>query len=811
MPEARPGPRRVRRILLIHHTHTDVGYTAPPGVVAAWQSDWLRAAISLAESRPAFRWTCEGFWGVERFLERADAAWRDRFVKQVRAGRIGLSASWLNLTELPDQTLLDELCGRAARWAATQGLTVSCAMSADINGHSWGTATALLDQGVRLLFTCIHSHHGLPPLFRRHQPFWWEAPDGRRLLVYNGEHYHLGNELGLAPGALSSYLIKDECRAEEIFGDAWPVALRRIPRYLEALEAAGHPLAFAPLMISGLRTDNSPPSAAVLEQVERWAREGDPAIAIRLATLEEVLAELEAARGDWPVHRGDWPDWWSDGAASRPAAVRQFRQALRERRFCRQLADRAALPAPELDRQQAWEEELETRLGLFAEHTFSHAASLSQPWHTGVQRIAAAKEAQAALALDACARRVAELRQLLGEALPAPGLAPRWRVENLGGEPWAGPVLLPVQWHELHELGLDRPQGLEDATGAERPCQRVPEGFLSWVRLAPREGLELRLRPAPPEPPGSLRPDGGWPADGVADLAAHAAAPTWQGRENVLATAWGRLDWRPPQGVVSLLDEEGRSLIEERDPRPPFTLVHELTPCRLPEEACASRAVMGRNRKGEAVERAESRWRRLLRRESGAVCEELEVELAAPGCPWAVLLLRLHHSHPRLDVELRLHKESRWEAENLFLSLPRPAGVLWVDKAGGPLRPGIDQLPGTLLDYTSVQAGYALVAEGRGLAVAMPDQHLLQMGPLAHGPRRLAEPPAPPAGPLFAWLMTNYWETNFAAELGGFHAFRFSLHWGRACADAASALVVARQAWEDMLVLRTGDTQGGDA
>jgi hypothetical protein len=220
---------------------------------------------------------------------------------------------------------------------------------------------------------------------------------------------------------------------------------------------------------------------------------------------------------------------------------------------------------------------------------------------------------------------------------------------------------------------------------------------------------------------------------------------------------------------------------------------------------------MGRNRKGVAVERAESRWRRLLRRECGPVCEELEVELAAPGCPWAVLLLRLFHAQPRLDVELRLHKESRWEAENLFLSLPRPAGVLWVDKAGGPLRPGIDQLPGTLLDYTSVQAGYALVAEGRGLAVAMPDQHLLQMGPLAHGPRRLAEPPAPPAGPLFAWLMTNYWETNFAAELGGFHAFRFSLHWGRAGADAAGALAVARQAWEDMLVLRTGDKQGGDA
>ena len=25
------------------------------------------------------------------------------------------------------------------------------------------------------------------------------------------------------------------------------------------------------------------------------------------------------------------------------------------------------------------------------------------------------------------------------------------------------------------------------------------------------------------------------------------------------------------------------------------------------------------------------------------------------------------------------------------------------------------------------------------------------------------------------WLMTNYWETNFAAGLGGFHSFRFKV------------------------------------
>lgn len=802
---ARHGKRRVRRLLLVHHTHTDVGYTAAPGQVAAWQGDWLRLAIRLARANPAFRWTCEGFWGVERFWETAEPGERAALLEQVRAGRIGLSASWLNLSELPDQELLDELHGRAARWAAEQGLEISCAMTADINGHSWGLAQSLLKQGVRFLFSCVHGHHGLPPLFRRHQPFWWEAPDGRRLLVYNGEHYHLGNEFGLAPAATSSYLIKDDCTAEEIFGDAWIVACRRIPRYLDALEAAGHPLDFAPLMISGLRTDNSPPSGALVEQLARWEREGDPGIEIRLATLDEVLRELEAAGGDWPVHRGDWPDWWSDGAASVPGAVSRFRQALRERRLCRLAAARLGPGAAD----PAWEQELETRLGLFAEHTFSHAASVSQPWHPAVQRIAAAKEAQAALALDLCARRLSRLTRALGDALPRPGLPPRWRVLNPRDSAWAGPVLLPVAWHELHELGLDRPQRLVDSQGRERACQRRPAGFLCWLELDAAGELQLELRPAPPAPTASLAPDSALPADRVADLASHASAPTWSASSQALLTRQGRLDWDLRRGVTGLGDAAGRSLLDPADPRPPFTLVHELTPCRLPGEACSSRAVLGRNRKGEELLRRESGWQRILRRESGPVLEEVEVELSAPGCPWAVLVLGLYHDAPRLDVELRLHKESRWEAENLYLSLPRPAGELWVDKAGGPLRPGIDQLPGTCLDYTSVQAGYALCLEERGLALAMPDQHLLQLGPLEIGPRRLAEPPSPPRGPLFAWLMTNYWETNFAAELGGFHSFRFSLHWGTECAAPTSALARAREAWEEVLVLRCDHEEEG--
>ncbi len=180
----------------------------------------------------------------------------------------------------------------------------------------------------------------------------------------------------------------------------------------------------------------------------------------------------------------------------------------------------------------------------------------------------------------------------------------------------------------------------------------------------------------------------------------------------------------------------------------------------------------------------------------------------------------------RVDVAVRLHKDSVWEPENVYLSLPFTAGAheqLWLAKAGAlevgaAVRPRIDQIPGTLTDYYALDDGFALVTDepagsGMGISVAMPDCHLLQVGPLAFGERLLAGDPRLADDPqhIYAWLMNNFWETTFAASLGGFHEFRFSVRWGSglathrdsqvpahralsACRTAADGLVVFRHA-----------------
>ncbi len=116
------------------------------------------------------------------------------------------------------------------------------------------------------------------------------------------------------------------------------------------------------------------------------------------------------------------------------------------------------------------------------------------------------------------------------------------------------------------------------------------------------------------------------------------------------------------------------------------------------------------------------------------------------------------------------------------------------------VRPWIDQIPGTCLDYACVQAGIAWQDEQNALLLASPDTPLMQWGPLEYGTRRVhTQQPADEKPAAYAWLMTNYWETNFKATLGGFYEFTY--HVSAQPAQPEEELATAIQALHDPFVV----------
>jgi hypothetical protein len=102
----------IRQILLVPHTHHDVGYTASPRIVDGLHAEIVGEVLRLARDHAAtgpeqFRWTFEVARPVLAFLAGA-APERARELRRMAAeGRISVTGGYLNLTQLPSAAELD--------------------------------------------------------------------------------------------------------------------------------------------------------------------------------------------------------------------------------------------------------------------------------------------------------------------------------------------------------------------------------------------------------------------------------------------------------------------------------------------------------------------------------------------------------------------------------------------------------------------------------------------------------------------------------------------------------------------------------
>ena len=186
----------VRHIDIIHHSHTDVGYTDMPSVTRDLQVRFLDAAIDACQRNPHFRWTAEALLTVDDFWRSAAPERRQAFLRVVKSGQMDVMA--LPFNQAPFMNALE--WRQALNWIPAslwRDLQPRVAMQNDVNGFPRAGAMLVLDRGVRHLLMGINADSGGPP-FERPTAFWWKMPDGRRMLVY------LNGRLVLRCGLLAS-------------------------------------------------------------------------------------------------------------------------------------------------------------------------------------------------------------------------------------------------------------------------------------------------------------------------------------------------------------------------------------------------------------------------------------------------------------------------------------------------------------------------------------------------------------------------------------------------------------------------------
>lgn len=297
-----PGiPSPIETLYVVEMSHCDIGFTDTPSTVAEQSYEHLVHALDTADIRPSFRWTIEGAWVLEQFLERASASERARLLGRFADGRFVLSTGYLDPhSGLCSEEMLHRFGYASARAAAAFGADIRTALLDDVPGFTTAMPRVLANSGGEFCLLGANDFvGGKPNIPLGDRPFWWEGRDGSRVLTWLtwGSYAEGYFDWGLLTLSLARIRIEERIRE---------------------FEAAGYPFD-AVLVMRGF--DNADTGPGMADLAAQWnATYQNPKI--RLATPDEFFEHLLANYGDvFPTYVGDASGMWESAATVTPASA----------------------------------------------------------------------------------------------------------------------------------------------------------------------------------------------------------------------------------------------------------------------------------------------------------------------------------------------------------------------------------------------------------------------------------------------------------------------------------------------------------
>jgi alpha-mannosidase len=722
--------------------HTDVGYTDLQERALDRHRRNLNAALTRAAAHPDFRFSAECALPVLSYLDDRSPDEAGALLAAIRDGKIGWSPLFANiLTGLLDHETFARLVWPAAKLARERGLPYAAAQITDVPGQTATFPMVLAASGIKYLASAANPERAVPLVAATSttegttypQLYYWEGPDGSRVLHWRGQHNGDGSRFGfdLGPDQMGRRLSDWLQSQPALLARDWPydVAL------LYGADWQGNAV-FKEQMVANLEEYNR--------------RFQFPRIIAGRA--EDFFRDVERRYGPRiPVRRGDTGLYREDGAASTAAELAEFRTA--------QLTARAADlldlwdkrlgtgdPARATERAALWRDLL-----LFGEHTWGADVSVSAP---SSRQTVAQWEYKRRFILGGAAAARDHLEAGLVRLAQATGPGRRRLVFNGGS--WERSDVARVPGGAGKTLTQD---------GVELPAVDLENGdalvvFKEVPPLGYVTAIETDREARPPVPDGETLEATAGGFSVKLDSATGAIASLVGGdKERVKPGPWS--------GLNQLVYARGGE-------RSALWTSGDRTDLKTPPELEISQAALVRG------------WRERL----PGIGVRLVAQRAIAGCASVVSTVTLYDGLPWIDIENRIVKDAVLAKEALYVAFPfaftkptveleMPLGRITVER---------DQQAGSCRDWYC-HTHWAWLHEGaEGVLWSGPDTPLLTLNDLVRGAWRRS---IVPDGTLFAYAMNNYWHTNFAAAQSGPATFRFRL----SLLGSGDAAEPARRGW----------------
>jgi alpha-mannosidase len=744
--DAGAAGQQVKEIIVVCKTHFDIGYThRVKDLMNYYRTTMIDRALGIMDKsrdlppEQQFVWTSPG-WVMEKVLEDWPGQTPERRGRLETAFKSGKFVTHALPFSIEAELMEPEEFARGYMFADTvsrqYGLPLSRgAKTTDVPSQSRALATGLAHGGVKLMHIGCNWPsgyvHGLPPVF------WWEGPDGSRVLTMYSSIYGTCTAFWPWGGHGDPFVGRNLLPPPD-----WPYKT------------------WVAIIVTG---DNSgPPSAEGVKSIFAEVAKKLPGARARMGTMEDFADALLAEKPDLPVVKGETPDTWIHGCMCDPGGMRTARNArpllpavevlnTQLRGWGVPVAD----PAKELAR--AYEQSL-----LYSEHTWGGAASVNA-YGDAFQKLPAGQFANlegswedktdyireaGSIATSLLAANLAALAQAVNRAGP--------RVVVFNPLPWPRSGVVEVNGKRFFAKDVP-PCGymtLSDTSDRSDPADSTNlENEFFKVKLDPARGTI-----------GSL-------------------VDKRTGREWVDADA--------AHGLGQYLNERFDKAQTDgycrdyQQGRWGGTLHPGMHKPGLP---------------GDVPYRAASPANGSVRIGRGGLAESAVMDLPgdpANHLPASELRVTLCRSEPYVDVELTIKDKPKdnWpEADWLCLSFKIDSPRFHVGRTLGIMDPATDILPGANRHLYAVGPGVALTdADGAGIAVCPLDHPLVSLDTPGMWKFSLDFVPRKPV--VYLNLYNNQWNTNYRYWYPGTWSSRVRLWtFGRDTAPATALVIPSLEA-----------------
>jgi alpha-mannosidase len=744
-------PAKKWTIFLVPHEHLDVGYSDFQTKLAELHSRVIDEAIQMSEKHPEFRFSLDGYWQAQSFLEGRSDEEKERLFKALREKRIFVPAQHsVMLTGFPTaETLLRSFYG-AHKLNRASGAAWDYANSTDVPSYSWSYASILAAAGLKYFASAANADRG-PTLMlgnlHRQSPFWWEGPDGSRVLMWYARHYHqIRSEFGLPPVVATGY--------------------EGLPSFLHVYDRPDY-VANA-VMLHGSQWENTSLHEEQATLVQRWSNVfAYPQL--QFSGFAEALGKIaESAGKNIPVIRGDGGPFWEDGIASDAYHAVLERENERRALSAEKLATVASLVDQRWKPSRAAIDSMWDSILLMNEHTWGWGRSVTEPHSEDSVKELAYKRLRATIARD-------NIDYLLDRAMTTIA----GRVDTPAR---ALVVFNTLNWNRdgWVEFDLQKTRELVDVETNTVVKFEVLQDHPAYQRIrfmaseVPAMGYRTyNVRDKRPEAPTQV-------------IATGTAAAG-----NTVENSYYRIIIDEQSGAVrSIYDKQlKRELVDSSSPSRFNQYVYVTGGDDFPNQLLTYRRWAPRAQ----LQTHTTARGKVVSISKTPVGTTIRLQSQATNTPQISTEIVLFDREKKIEFNNRVRKDEVYKKEGVYFAFPmnirQPEFKYEIQSA--TVNPAKDMLPGAGLEWFSAQNWVSVSEPGLSVSLINKDSFLWTFGDIVRGtwPTDFGRR----GSTIFSYVMNNYWNTNYVAAQGGEFLFRYVL----TSAPALDEVALSRTGWSE--------------